>query len=401
MLQLLTSNLDIVRISKLLIKYNLKATIKSTSITILGPISEELANQLYANCQINAICNFDNSETDFFSKERKICQSEEQSKTLEKPNQTEILPTQREVKYNPSDEEEHYVLRYPTVKRGEIYLCDFGKTLGHEQGGKRYVIIIQNDVGNKYSPNTIVLPCTTAHSSRMATQYSFYYSDENMLDYPHSMVSSRENTALGEAITTVSKSRLIEYKGQMTEKFMDEKIQPIIEASLALKHRVKTVKVTQREVVKIPETKIVYIEKNQEKSETNGLVYKDLNLVQVQLLSFVDINQLIAISKSLSTDEEKARKILELFGFDFDKMGVPYLWKAICISPKEKYFNMETLSKKVAESSILYVRSEEVQRLIVARIKERFKVRKSPAIDFIRLVNIFLIKREDNDETGF
>lgn len=37
---------------------------------------------------------------------------------------------------------EKYDLLYPTVKRGEVYLCDFGKPYGSEQGNKRYVIIL-------------------------------------------------------------------------------------------------------------------------------------------------------------------------------------------------------------------------------------------------------------------
>ena len=39
-----------------------------------------------------------------------------------------------------------------TVKRGEIYYADLSPVVGSEQGGIRPVLIIQNDVGNKYSP---------------------------------------------------------------------------------------------------------------------------------------------------------------------------------------------------------------------------------------------------------
>lgn len=125
---------------------------------------------------------------------------------------------------------------------------------------------------------------------------------------------------------------------------------------------------------------------------------KDVNMVQVQLLSFVDINELLKISQSYSTDEVKAKRILELFGFDFKKNGVQYLLKAIIISPQDDYFNLETLSESVSQTE--GIDKEEIKRLIVARVKEQFKLKKAPTIDFIRLINNFLTKQEENYENN-
>ena len=119
---------------------------------------------------------------------------------------------------------------------------------------------------------------------------------------------------------------------------------------------------------------------------------KDVNMTQVQLLSFVDIKELMRISQSTSTDEVKAQKILDLFGFDFKRNGVQYLLKAIIASPKNAYFNLETLSETVSRTE--GIDKEEIKRLIVARVKETFGFRKAPTIDFIRLVNNFLVKQE-------
>ncbi len=47
------------------------------------------------------------------------------------------------------------------IKRGEIYYADLGVTVGSEQCGIRPVLIIQNDIGNKYSPTTVVAPITS------------------------------------------------------------------------------------------------------------------------------------------------------------------------------------------------------------------------------------------------
>ncbi len=49
-----------------------------------------------------------------------------------------------------------------TIQRGEIYLCDLGKNIGSEQSGFRPVLVIQNNVGNKYSPTVIVSAITSS-----------------------------------------------------------------------------------------------------------------------------------------------------------------------------------------------------------------------------------------------
>ena len=47
------------------------------------------------------------------------------------------------------------------MKRGEIYFADLDPVIGSEQGGMRPVLIIQNDLGNRFSPTVIVLPLTS------------------------------------------------------------------------------------------------------------------------------------------------------------------------------------------------------------------------------------------------
>ena len=48
-----------------------------------------------------------------------------------------------------------------TVKRGEIYYADLSPVIGSEQGGTRPVLVIQNDVGNKFSPTVIAAAITS------------------------------------------------------------------------------------------------------------------------------------------------------------------------------------------------------------------------------------------------
>ena len=47
------------------------------------------------------------------------------------------------------------------IKRGEIYFAQLNTVIGSEQGGIRPVLVVQNDIGNQYSPTTIVLAITS------------------------------------------------------------------------------------------------------------------------------------------------------------------------------------------------------------------------------------------------
>lgn len=67
----------------------------------------------------------------------------------------------RKFKQLQSHNTSEYDLIYSKVKRGEVYLCDFGESYGSEQGFMRYAIIVQNDDGNFHSPTTIVIACTS------------------------------------------------------------------------------------------------------------------------------------------------------------------------------------------------------------------------------------------------
>ena len=56
------------------------------------------------------------------------------------------------------------------VKRGEIYYADLSPVIGSEQGGMRPVLILQNDIGNRFSPTTIVIPLTSIQKKKTQQQ---------------------------------------------------------------------------------------------------------------------------------------------------------------------------------------------------------------------------------------
>ena len=62
-----------------------------------------------------------------------------------------------------------------SVKRGDIYYADLSPVVGSEQGGLRPVLIIQNDIGNKYSPTVIAAAITSRlGKTRLPTHIDIY-----------------------------------------------------------------------------------------------------------------------------------------------------------------------------------------------------------------------------------
>lgn len=94
------------------------------------------------------------------------------------------------------------------IKRGEIYFADLGVSEGSEQSGKRPVIILQNDIGNKHAPTTIIAPITSRTTkAKLPTQVWLSVTDGFRVD---SMV-------MCEQIRTIAKSRLVKKIGQVQE----------------------------------------------------------------------------------------------------------------------------------------------------------------------------------------
>ena len=111
------------------------------------------------------------------------------------------------------------------VKRGDIYYADLSPVVGSEQGGIRPVLIIQNDVGNRYSPTVICAAIT----SRM-----------NKAKLPtHIEIDSRrcqimkDSVILLEQIRTIDKQRLKDMIGHLDKELM-RSVDEAIRVSLAL-----------------------------------------------------------------------------------------------------------------------------------------------------------------------
>ena len=99
-----------------------------------------------------------------------------------------------------------------TVKRGDIYYADLSPVVGSEQGGVRPVLILQNDVGNRYSPTVIAAAITSKlGKARLPTHIDVY---ANRLGL------AKDSVVLLEQIRTIDKKRLGEKMGHLDEDVM-------------------------------------------------------------------------------------------------------------------------------------------------------------------------------------
>lgn len=91
-------------------------------------------------------------------------------------------------------------------KRGDIIIVNFDPVIGSEQGGIRPALVIQNDIGNKYSHTIIVAAISTAIKPELPTHISL--EDIDFLDL--------SSTLLLEQIRTIDLSRVFKYIGRLT-----------------------------------------------------------------------------------------------------------------------------------------------------------------------------------------
>ena len=95
------------------------------------------------------------------------------------------------------------------IKRGDIYYADLSPVVGSEQGGLRPVLIVQNDVGNKYSPTVIAAAITSKMGkARLPTH----------IDIPGADVGlTKDSVILLEQVRTIDKKRLKEKMGHLDD----------------------------------------------------------------------------------------------------------------------------------------------------------------------------------------
>jgi mRNA interferase MazF len=110
------------------------------------------------------------------------------------------------------------------MKRGDIYMVDFNPARGSEQAGYRPALIIQNDVGNKYSSTTIVATITTATHKGYPFSVKLLAREGNL---------EKDSIVNLSQILTIDKERLVRKIGNLNPDIM-EKVNNAIKISLGL-----------------------------------------------------------------------------------------------------------------------------------------------------------------------
>ncbi|MDD4546870.1 MAG: type II toxin-antitoxin system PemK/MazF family toxin [Oscillospiraceae bacterium] len=99
------------------------------------------------------------------------------------------------------------------VRRGDIYYADLSPVVGSEQGGIRPVLIVQNDVGNRFSPTVIAAAITSQKDkSRLPTHIQLNSTGSGL---------ARDSIVLLEQIRTIDKQRLKEHMGRLDDNSMN------------------------------------------------------------------------------------------------------------------------------------------------------------------------------------
>lgn len=105
-------------------------------------------------------------------------------------------------------------MKHPQVQRGDIFIFDFGKGTGSVQGGKRPVIVLQNDKQNMRSPTTIIAPLTSktrkkafmvAHVA-VGTEFGLLYDSQILIEQLRTV---NQNSLLGEPIGHVDDEQIL------------------------------------------------------------------------------------------------------------------------------------------------------------------------------------------------
>lgn len=97
------------------------------------------------------------------------------------------------------------------IKRGDVFYANLDPVVGSEQGGIRPILVLQNDIGNKYSPTIVAAITSKSKKGHMPTHVSIEHDTAGL---------PRNSIVMLEQIRTLDKSRLREYIGRLDDQTM-------------------------------------------------------------------------------------------------------------------------------------------------------------------------------------
>lgn len=111
------------------------------------------------------------------------------------------------------------------IRKGDIYYADLSPVVGSEQGGVRPVLVVQNDIGNRYSPTIIIAAITSQiNKAKLPTHVEIKGDDYGL---------SKDSVLLLEQIRTIDKRRLGEKIGHVEDDII-ERVDDALRISLGL-----------------------------------------------------------------------------------------------------------------------------------------------------------------------
>ena len=99
------------------------------------------------------------------------------------------------------------------IKRGQIYYADLSPVIGSEQGGHRPILIIQNDIGNRYAPTVIAAIITSRHTKAKLPTHIWLNAECGL---------PKESMVECEQVRTIDKKRLKDFMGAVSDEVMRE-----------------------------------------------------------------------------------------------------------------------------------------------------------------------------------
>ena len=105
-------------------------------------------------------------------------------------------------------------------KKFDVVLVDFGEEIAGEQGGIRPAVIVQNNIGNRYSISTVVMPFTSQPKSLKQSTHSLFPANEKY-------GFTKDSYLLGEGIRQISEQRIIKKMGTITDNAGREEVKRV------------------------------------------------------------------------------------------------------------------------------------------------------------------------------
>ena len=115
------------------------------------------------------------------------------------------------------------------VKKGDLFFADLSPVVGSEQGGVRPVLVVQNYVGNKYSPTIIVAAVTSQTKTKLPTHVRLEATQGGL---------SKDSVVLLEQLRTIDKQRLKERIGTLSESQLPD-VEKALSVSLGIANSVE------------------------------------------------------------------------------------------------------------------------------------------------------------------